>query len=248
MGASDILEKELPFLRRYARAVSGSGQRGDTLVEETIADLIDSGEKVIDRVSVFAILDKRCRALEPRSDTDCIAQLSSDARRALLLTAMEGFPVADVAAIMNTNTSTISELIAEAESDLKASLATTVFIMEDEPIVAAHLAQIAEQMGHRVCGQAVTRGAAVAGCLEQLPGLLLADVQLADGSSGAEAAADITRELDIPVVFITAYPQRLLMGQSGEPAFLIPKPFRPDMVKAVISQALIQRSARSDMK
>ena len=42
----------------------------------------------------------------------------------------------------------------------------------------------------------------------------------------------------MPVIFITAYPERLLTGAKPEPTFLIRKPYRPDEVKAVISQAL----------
>ena len=42
----------------------------------------------------------------------------------------------------------------------------------------------------------------------------------------------------VPVIFITAFPERLLTGEKPEPAFLITKPFMPDMVKAVVSQAL----------
>jgi DNA-binding NarL/FixJ family response regulator len=157
---------------------------------------------------------------------------------------MEGFTLEDAARIMGADASTVSDFVADAEDELKASLATDVFIIEDEALVAAHIAQIAKQMGHRIIGQAVTRETAVEACLANPPALLLADVQLADGSSGAEAAREITDQLDIPVIFITAYPQRLLKGERGEPAFLIPKPFRPDMVKAVISQALIQKAVK----
>ena len=40
------------------------------------------------------------------------------------------------------------------------------------------------------------------------------------------------------MIFITAYPDRFLTGERPEPAFLITKPFQPDMVKAIVSQAL----------
>ncbi len=44
--------------------------------------------------------------------------------------------------------------------------------------------------------------------------------------------------MEVPVIFITAYPERFLTGSRPEPAFLITKPFLTDTVKAVISQAL----------
>ena len=67
---------------------------------------------------------------------------------------------------------------------------------------------------------------------------MLADIQLADGSSGLEAVNEILTTITVPVIFITAYPERLLTGQKPEPTFLITKPFQPETVKAVISQAL----------
>jgi len=70
------------------------------------------------------------------------------------------------------------------------------------------------------------------------PGLVLADILLADGSSGLDAVNEILRTISVPVIFVTAYPQRLLTGTRPEPTFLITKPFHPNNVKAIISQAL----------
>jgi hypothetical protein len=67
---------------------------------------------------------------------------------------------------------------------------------------------------------------------------VLADIQLADGSSGIEAVNDILGISGVPIVFITAYPERLLTGERPEPTFLITKPFAPENVKAITSQAL----------
>ncbi|MBU2381500.1 MAG: response regulator, partial [Alphaproteobacteria bacterium] len=76
------------------------------------------------------------------------------------------------------------------------------------------------------------------------PGLVLADIQLADGSSGIDAVKDILKRFDVPVIFITAFPERLLTGERPEPTFLITKPFQPETVKAAISQALFFHPAR----
>ena len=244
MGVADTLEQELPFLRRYARAVTGSSARGDALVEDMLVDLLDSGSRPSGRTGLFSGLDRVIATLQPSDYAAEFAALSTDERRALLLTAMEGFSISETAAIMGLDEAAVSRLVAMAEEELTATLATDVFIIEDEPLVAAHIAQIAREMGHTVSGQAVTRDSAVEACLADAPGLLLVDVQLADGSSGIDAAHDITTNFDVPVIYITAYPQRLLTGEKGEPAYLIAKPFRPDMVKAVMSQALIQRTVQ----
>ncbi|WP_169711803.1 PhyR family response regulator anti-anti-sigma factor [Henriciella litoralis] len=248
MGAADNLERELPYLRRYARAVTGNGVQGDKIVESMLVSMLDNIPSDFSRIALFSSLDARFSMMNTGEVSSEIAALSTDARRALMLTAMEGFPLNDAASIMRKNSDELLELIADAENDLTESLASKVFIIEDEPLVAAHIAQIARQVGHTVIGQAVTREEAVRACAELRPELILADVQLADGSSGADAVASIKENLDVPVIFITAFPQKLLTGRHGEPAYLIPKPFRPDMVKAVMSQALIQRRVRHSAK
>lgn len=241
MGVADDVERELPYLRRYARAVTGSRATGDDIIESLVHDLIETRPETNGRVPLFRLLDGKIAA---RAETDSTikAALSTEARRALLLSAMEGFALDQVGEILRVDDDAAADLVADAETALTAELASDVFVIEDEPLVAAHIAQIATQMGHRVIGDAATRDAAVEACLARPPDLLLADIQLADGSSGIDAAEAITEALNIPVIFITAYPQKLLKGKGSEPAFLIAKPFRPDMVKAVISQALIQKS------
>jgi CheY-like chemotaxis protein len=95
-----------------------------------------------------------------------------------------------------------------------------------------------ESLGHRVTGIARTHTEAVALYNKTKPSMVLADIQLADGSSGIDAVNDILKTSNVPVIFITAFPERLLTGERPEPTFLVTKPFNPDMVKALISQAL----------
>ena len=77
------------------------------------------------------------------------------------------------------------------------------------------------------------------------PRMVLADIQLADGSSGIDAVNDILMNHAVPVIFITAFPERLLTGERPEPTFLITKPFQPETVKAAISQALFFHPSRA---
>jgi CheY-like chemotaxis protein len=117
-------------------------------------------------------------------------------------------------------------------------VATDVLIIEDEPLIAMDLESIVTSLGHRVSGVARTRTEAIAAVKRKRPGLVLADIQLADESSGLDAVNEIVGSTDVPVLFVTAHPERLLTGERPEPAFLITKPFSPDTVKALISQAL----------
>ncbi|MCT6872054.1 MAG: response regulator, partial [Bartonella sp.] len=117
-------------------------------------------------------------------------------------------------------------------------VATRILIIEDEPLIALDIEQMVESLGHQVVGIARTRNEAVAIFNQEKPGMVLADIQLADNSSGIDAVNDILKTSTVPVIFITAFPERLLTGERPEPTFLVTKPFNPDMVKALISQAL----------
>jgi hypothetical protein len=67
---------------------------------------------------------------------------------------------------------------------------------------------------------------------------VIADIRLADGSSGLDAVNDLLRSLTVPVVFVTAFPERLATGCGPEPTFLIRKPFREEALRAIVSQVL----------
>ena len=163
--------------------------------------------------------------------------------RALLLTAMEGFSIEDAGFLIGQSPDSISDLVAEAISEIESQTRTRVLIIEDEPLIALDLETIVRDMGHEVTGVAVTRDEAVALAMEERPGLVLADIQLADDSSGIDAVKDILSGFSVPVIFITAFPERLLTGEGPGPTFLITKPFQRSTVKAAISQALFFNAA-----
>jgi CheY-like chemotaxis protein len=159
-------------------------------------------------------------------------------RQAFLLTAVEGFTPEETALIMDTDEAGVSRLLDAAGREIAELVATDVLIIEDEPLIAMDLETIVTSLGHRISAVARTRREAVAAVKRKRPGLVLADIQLADGSSGLDAVNEILALMDVPVAFVTAHPERLLTGERPEPAFLITKPFSPDTVKALISQAL----------
>jgi CheY-like chemotaxis protein len=126
----------------------------------------------------------------------------------------------------------------QANSEIGKQIATDVLIIEDEPLIAADLQRILEDLGHRVASIARTHADAKDAAASRKPGLVLADIELADGSSGLDAVNDILASFTVPVVFVTAYPEKLMTGERPEPTFLIAKPFREDAVKAIVSQVL----------
>lgn len=237
MNASETIELHLPYLRRYARAVTGGAAQGDAAVESMLEVLLAGIPDTVSRVSLFYALDKELSA--GVAPGDAALSMSSPVRRALLLTAMEGFPAADAANILGVPEAAFGKLLASAEDDLAHRPDCRIAIIEDEPLIAASLSQIVTAMGHTVTGVTATHADAVAHATTEKPNLILADIELADGSQGTAAVAEIRKTLRVPVIFITAFPERMLAGRSGEPAFLIPKPFKPAHVKAVITQALM---------
>src|SRR4029079_14394286 len=164
---------------------------------------------------------------------------------AFLLVALEGFSEEDASRILDTDVTTLRSLVEESGRELAAEIAPDVLIIEDETFIAMDLETLVESLGHRVLGIARTHTEALALARKKSPGLILADIQLADGSSGLDAVNELLKTFEVPVIFITAYPERFLTGERPEPAFLIAKPFQPATVSAVISQVLFfERKAK----
>jgi len=248
---SENLLRFTPYLRRYARALTGSQAEGDGFVQAALENLLE-GRMELDpaapaRTALFRVLHQTWRCALNGHSIDAPRKLPADVRlqrmtpehrTVILLVLMEGFSFAEAAYILGITEAQAHERFEAAQVSIEAQLATRVLIIEDEPVIALDLQRLATDMGHSVTGIAATHREAVALSQEDAPGLVLADVRLADGSSGIEAVGEILQSYDVPVVFITAYPERLLTGERPEPAFLITKPFTEDAVKAVIGQAL----------
>lgn len=246
MKISEALEHQLPYLRRYGRAVLGNAALGDRAVEAMLEDLLGNLPDAIDKPEMFKLLDRTFDRMPSVLNTqgNPMQAISPQPRRALLLTAMEGFSPADTGTILGVSMAKVDELLDVAEAELSDMLKARIFIIEDEPLIAASLSQLVKSLGHSVAGIAVTREQAVQSVLKVQPDLILADIQLADGSQGTDAILEIWANFSVPVIFITAFPERMLKGRPGEPAFLIPKPFKPVQVKAVVTQALFIQSMR----
>ena len=252
MSTSQAVLQHLPFLRRYARALTGNQVSGDAYVAATLESLIASpnllAESRNSRVALYSLFTKIWNSIavngKPEAGTSVLppehhlTQITPRPRQAFLLVALEGFSEEEAAEILNCDLGTLRALVEESGRELAAEIATDVLIIEDETFIAMDIEALVESLGHKVIGVARTHSEAVALARQKRPGLILADIQLADGSSGLDAVNDILGTLTVPVVFITAYPQKLMTGERPEPTFLITKPFREDAVKAIISQVL----------
>lgn len=236
---------ELPFLRRYARALTGSQRLGDAAVREVLEGLLAAPEgfdsEKSSRLELYRIFHQLWQpgAVDGGSANGTVASLPLPSRQALLLTAVEGFSLQEAAEILASDIESVSADATNARQSITDSLQSAVMIIEDEAIIALHIRSIVEDLGHSVTGVARTRTEAVALAERSPPELVLADISLADGSSGIDAVKDILSEMSVPVIFITAFPERLLTGERPEPTYLITKPFEPETVIAIIGQALL---------
>lgn len=261
MSLGAKVANQLPYLRRYARALTGSQTAGDSFVRATLEaaladnalrDLIGEGRPQLyhafNRVWSTAYIDtvERSPALgqHEAAAQERLAAMTPANRQALLLTTLEDFSVNDAAYIMDRAPDEVEGLVQDAIAEIDRESATSVLIIEDEPLISMQLEDLVRSLGHDVCGMAATRTQAVDIVSREKPGLVLADIQLADGSSGLDAVEDILRMGSVPVIFITAYPERLLTGDRPEPTYLVTKPFQEQTVRTAISQALFFGSSR----
>ena len=255
MSMAQQVAQYVPYLRRYARALCGTQQAGDAYVSATLEALVSDPSLLQEthgnvKVALYSVFSRYWNSVtanteegspeemtrsQPVASLEVITPLP---RQAFLLTSMEGFSAQDAAEILKMPVTELQELVTEAGREMGAHISTDVLIIEDEPLIAIDLESLVEGLGHTVTAVARTHTEALAAVKARTPGLILADIQLADGSSGLDAVNDLLQQLDVPVIFITAYPERLLTGERPEPAFLLTKPYNPVMLSAIISQAL----------
>jgi CheY-like chemotaxis protein len=254
------ISNNLPYLRRYARALTGNQGAGDNFAAATLEAILEDTNTLhvdddpkVGLFHAFHLVWSSAGAPVGEADTRLsaaaqmhMANLTPNTREALLLHAIEGFTQSEIARIMQTDHDHVAKLIETAVREMQASVSGRVMIIEDEAIIAMDIAAIVREMGHDVTGIAATRAEAVQLAAHERPDLILADIQLADRSSGIDAVNDILKMVeDVPVIFITAFPERLLTGQRPEPTFLITKPYSEEQVRSAVSQAMFFASTET---
>ena len=260
MSVSQAIGAQIPHLRRFARALAGSQEGGDAYVAEALEAVIadptlvpteDAARLSLYRVllAVWSSVDLNRQVTQAAGPADkttaerALQTISLRPRQAFLLTAVEGLSLQETAQVMATSEAQCERLLHAAEQEIAEQLACEVLIIEDEPLIALDVAELARSMGHTVRHIARTHREAIELIAKHRPDLVLADVSLADGSSGVAAVQEILQSIDVPAIFITAHRERLLTGKLPEPTYLLEKPYRPEALKALISQALFLHKA-----
>jgi CheY-like chemotaxis protein/DNA-directed RNA polymerase specialized sigma24 family protein len=257
---ADQIGQNLPYLRRYARALTGSQQSGDryaaATLEAILADPAHFDQDIPPKIALFRAFhliwassgmsvnaETADGGIEARAQAR-LSKLTPNTREALLLRTIEGFGIDQIATVMQIAPSEAASLVDIAYTEMADDSAGRILIIEDEAIIAMDLETMMSDLGHVVTGVARTEKAALDLAGQDRFDLILSDIQLADDSSGIDA---VNRILDAhgdhPVIFITAFPERLLTGEGPEPAFLISKPYTEDQVKSAVSQAMFFASS-----
>lgn len=226
------LLRALPPARRYARALTGSQAEGDALVASALRQGLPPD--LPPRLSLYAGVTQTAPVREGAPG----GSLTLRHRQLLLLTALEELTAQEAARVVDVPLDVAETELTEARQSLRDAAATDILVIEDEPIIAMDVRQLVEACGHRVIGVAASEAQAVRLAQERRPGLILADVNLGMGGDGINAVNRIQQELKVPVVFVTAYPERLLTAEQVEPAFVISKPFEPLALAIATYQAV----------
>lgn len=243
----------IPYLRRYARAMTGSREKGDELAEAALLTLLDDESAFHDgldpKIVLFRGLQDRYGGAASMLSQDLseaetqaqahLSRLTPGSRDALLLKAVELFDEDEIAKIMRTRPEDVSRLVQVARLDIARAIAGRLLVIEDETAIAADITHIVTGMGHSVIGSAPNADEAVEIARSEEPDLILSDIRLSGGSSGIDAVTRIQGDYPgKPVIFITGFPEELLTGKGPEPAFLITKPYSVELVRSAVSQAM----------
>ncbi|MBY6142186.1 response regulator [Leisingera daeponensis] len=255
----------LPFLRRFARFLTGSQAIGDRLVHAA-REAILTGEVEYDRsinpkVALFRAFQEFRHtfiALGEEGEKQAgsfskappsLWQPALNCWEVLLLRTIEGFSEKETGVILRADDKDVSNSVSIAHEEKEKGLTGRVLIIEDEPVLALDLSEIARSAGLSVVGVA-RNGAEARQLAAEFPAdLVLSEVRLAGGASGIGAVNGLPQTHGrCPVVFLTAAPERLLTGERPEPAFVISKPYTEEQVWLAVRQArrisLLERDQR----
>jgi len=244
------LMRHLPFLRRYARALTGDGGTGDALVGDAVQRVMaaphDHALPTGDRTPLYALLnrlfDDRAGVLSPPAGAHpmerALALLPEPERRLFLLVSLEELPISDAAAALDLPAAEAHTLLVQAQEALREALIATILIVEDDAIIAFDLAETVRNMGHKVCGTATTMEAALTTARSCTPTLALMDLRLAHGDSGITTAQALRERSDLPIIFVTAFGDELARQGLEHLGPVIRKPFTREQIERAITQAV----------
>jgi CheY-like chemotaxis protein len=243
------LTQTLPYLRRYARALTGSTSGGDDLVAIVLRSVMENGGAAAaadDALTLYAMLNRAFDGREGKPEVEAgahpieraLAGLPELQRRLFLLVNVEELAPLDAAVVLDLRPQQANDLLDAAQDAMRAALIANILIVEDDAIIAFDLAETVRGMGHQVCGTAATMDAALAAAQASQPSLALMDLRLAHGDSGITTAQALRRRSDLPIIFVTAFGDELTRRGLAHLGPVIQKPFTREQIERAITQAV----------
>src|SRR5579863_336828 len=120
-------------------------------------------------------------------------------------------------------------------------------IVEDEILIAEELKERLALLGFSVIAAVDSAEEGIAIATRERPDLVLMDIRLKGKKDGVQAAEEIHRQLDVPVVYLTAYSDRLTVDRAKRSQYdgFILKPFRASELQSTIEIALQRHAIRT---
>lgn len=125
-----------------------------------------------------------------------------------------------------------------------------VLVVEDEGLIAMELGERLSRMGMRVVATADTADLAVASASQMRPDIVLMDIRIKGNRDGVQAAGDISRTLDVPIVYLTAHSDRATLdrAKSTAPYGYVLKPFQERELLVAIEMAVHRHALERTLK
>ncbi len=127
---------------------------------------------------------------------------------------------------------------------------TNILVVEDESIVSKDIQNSLKKLGYNVIGACNNGEEAVEQASEKTPDLVLMDIMLKGEMSGIDAANIIRAQLNIPIIFLTAYADESTLSKAKvtEPYGYILKPFKEIDLHSSIEMAIYKHKKVSEIK
>ncbi|WP_084418525.1 response regulator [Henriciella litoralis] len=236
------LERELPDLRRFSRALTGTQEAGDALVSEAVRLLSNRSQELVEHFCsrprlfglVSSILDSRTfLAFNPE-------RADSPGRRAVLMQDVFGFTEEDARSALQLASDNYRMLLQAARLPASGLEPARIVILEDQFLIAADEEILLKSHGHDVVGVCATAEEALEIVKSESPDIVICDIDLGAGNpTGLDFAKSVPPEARCAFVFVTGHPATLCQGHPGEPAYLVSKPYDPAVLATIVYQALL---------
>jgi DNA-directed RNA polymerase specialized sigma24 family protein/CheY-like chemotaxis protein len=252
------LMAQLPYMRRYGRALTGSTIRGDDLVTRAVEAALsepdryqlDTDDEPVTRRRLYTLLNElfdtdagaagtTVSPAEPGHPIEsALSSLPEQERRVFLLVSLEELPTPQAADVMGVPADEARDALGRAQNAMREQLVANILIVEDDAIIAYDLTETVLGMGHKVCGTAATMEEALAAAAANQPSLALMDLRLAHGGSGITTAQALRETRALPIIFVTAFAEELKQRGLDYLGPVIKKPFTREQIERAITQAV----------